>query len=89
MHQEIPKQFLNVNDKPIIIYTLEHFQKHPEIDAIEVVCLDGWHDILWAYAKQFGIDKLRWVVSGGETAQESIRNGVFNCGRSAVRRTLW
>lgn len=77
MHQEIPKQFLNVNDKPIIIYTLEHFQKHPEIDAIEVVCLEGWHDILWAYAKQFDIDKLKWVVSGGETAQESIRNGVF------------
>lgn len=78
MHQEIPKQFLNVNDKPIIIYTLECFQKHPEIDAIEVVCLDGWHDILWAYAKQFGIDKLKWVIPGGDTAQESIRNGVFN-----------
>lgn len=78
MNQEIPKQFLNVNDKPIIIYTLECFQKHPEIDAIEVVCLDGWHDILWAYAKQFGIDKLKWVIPGGETAQESIRNGVFN-----------
>lgn len=78
MNQEIPKQFLNVNDKPVIIYTLEHFQNHPEIDAIEVVCLDGWHDILWAYAKQFGIDKLKWVIPGGETAQESIRNGVVN-----------
>lgn len=88
MHQEIPKQFLNVNDKPIIIYTLECFQKHPEIDAIEVVCLDGWHDILWAYAKQFGIDKLKWVIPGGDTAQESIRNGVFNlreeCGSEDV-----
>lgn len=78
MNQEIPKQFLNVNDKPVIIYTLECFQKHPEIDGIEVVCLDGWHDILRAYAKQFGIGKLRWVISGGNTAQESIRNGVFN-----------
>lgn len=77
MQQEIPKQFLNVNDKPIIIYTLEHFQKHPEIDVIEVVCLEGWHDILWAYAKQFGIDKLKWVITGGDTAQESIRNGVL------------
>lgn len=77
MQQEIPKQFLNVNDKPVIIYTLEAFQKHPNIDAIEVVCLDGWHDILWAYAKQFGISKLEWVISGGDTAQESIRNGVF------------
>ena len=77
MNQDIPKQFLNVYDKPVIVYTLEGFQRHPEIDAIEVVCLDGWHDMLRAYAKQFGIDKLKWVVSGGETAQESIRNGVF------------
>lgn len=78
MNQDIPKQFLNVYDKPIIIYTLEGFQRHPEIDAIEVVCLDGWHDVLRAYARQFGITKLKWVVSGGETAQESIRNGLFN-----------
>lgn len=77
MNQDIPKQFINVYDKPVLIYTLEGFQRHPEIDAIEVVCLDGWHDILWAYAKQFNISKLRWVVSGGETGQESIRNGVY------------
>jgi 2-C-methyl-D-erythritol 4-phosphate cytidylyltransferase len=77
MHQDIPKQFLNVYDKPIIIYTLEVFQKHPDIDAIEVVCLDGWHDILKAYAKQFNITKLAGVVSGGENGQQSIRNGVL------------
>ena len=78
MGQDIPKQFINVYDKPILIYTLESFQKHPEIDSIEVVCLDGWHDILKAYAKQFNIDKLKWVVSGGSSGQESIRNGVYN-----------
>ncbi len=78
MGQDIPKQFINVYDKPVLIYTLEGFQKHPQIDAIEVVCLDGWHDVLWAYAKQFGIDKLKWVISGGATGQESIRNGVYN-----------
>lgn len=78
MHQDIPKQFLNVYDKPVIIYTLEAFQKHPNIDAIEVVCLDGWHDILRAYAKQFGITKLENIVSGGETGQDSIRNGLFD-----------
>ena len=77
MNQEIPKQFLNVYDKPVIIYTLECFQHHPEIDAIEVVCLDGWTEILQAYAKQFGIDKLNWVTPAGETVQESIRNGIF------------
>lgn len=78
MGQDIPKQFINVYDKPVIIYTLEGFQRHPMVDAIEVVCLDGWHDVLWAYARQFDIDKLKWVVSGGKTGQESIRNGVFN-----------
>lgn len=76
MNQEIPKQFLNVYDKPVIVYTLEGFQQHPEIDEIEVVCIDGWHDILKAYARQFNIDKLKRVVPGGATAQESIRNGI-------------
>ncbi len=77
MGQDIPKQFINVYDKPVIIYTLEGFQAHPQIDRIGVVCIDGWHDILKAYAKQFGITKLDWVVSGGGSVQESIRNGVF------------
>ena len=77
MNQDIPKQFLNVFDKPVIIYTLEGFQRHPEIDAIEVVCLDGWSEVLRAYAKQFNIDKLKWVTPSGSTAQESIRNCVF------------
>ena len=62
MNQDIPKQFINVCDKPVIVYTLEAFQQHPEIDAIEVVCLDGWHDVLRAYAKQFGITKLHWII---------------------------
>ena len=78
MGQDIPKQFINVNDKPVLMYTLDGFQKHPQIDAIEVVCIDGWHDVVWAYAKQFNITKLKWVTSGGETGQESIRNGVYS-----------
>lgn len=78
MGQDIPKQFINVYDKPVLIYTLESFQRHPMIDAIEVVCLDGWHEVLWAYSRQFNITKLKWVVSGGSSAQESIRNGVYD-----------
>ena len=78
MGQSIPKQFINIYDKPILVYTLESFQKHPLIDAIEVVCIDGWHEILQAYANQFGITKMKWIVSGGKTGQESIRNGVYN-----------
>lgn len=78
MGQDIPKQFITVYDKPILLYTLEGFQDHPLIDAIEVVCLKGWESVVWAYAKQYGIDKLKWIVEGGKTGQESIRNGVFN-----------
>ena len=78
MGMKIPKQFINVYDKPVLIYTLEGFQRNPQVDAIEVVCINGWHDIVWAYAKQFGIDKLKWIVSGGNTGQESIRNGVYH-----------
>ena len=78
MGQDIPKQFINIYDKPIIVYTLESFQRHPLVDAIEVVCIEGWHDILWAYANQFNINKLKWVTAGGNSAQESIRNGIYN-----------
>ena len=78
MGQEIPKQFINVGDKPVIAYTLEAFQEHPLVDAIEVVCLDGWEHALRAYARQYKIDKLKWVVKGGASGQESIRNGVYN-----------
>lgn len=77
MQQNIPKQFLTVNEKPVIVYTLEAFQKHPGIDEIAVVCLESWEPVLWAYAKQFNIDKLKCVVKGGKNGQDSIRNGLF------------
>lgn len=77
MGQEIPKQFINVNDKPVIIYTLEAFQNSDNIDRIAVVCLDGWQHILEVYAKQFNITKLKHIITGGDCGQSSIRNGVF------------
>lgn len=76
MNQDIPKQFLNIHDKPVIVYTMQAFQKHPEIDAILVVCIDGWQEMLNAYAHQFNITKLRWIVAGGENGQESIQKGL-------------
>lgn len=76
MGQDIPKQFIMVEDKPIIIYTLESFQKHPMIDRILVICKKGWEDTLLAYAQEYHIDKLAWVIEGGNSGQESIRNGV-------------
>lgn len=77
MNQDIPKQFIHVDNKPLIIYTMEAFQNHPGIDAIMVVTLESWTDVLRAYANQFNITKLKWVVPGGETGQDSIRNGIF------------
>ena len=74
MGQDIPKQFINVYDKPVIVYTMEAFQTHPNIDSIEIVCLEGWH----AYARQFGISKLENVVNGGPNGQDSIRNGLLD-----------
>lgn len=74
--QDIPKQFMNVYEKPLIIYTLENFEKHPDIDGIAVICLDGWHEVLKAYARQYDITKLKWIVSGGEDGQESTQRGV-------------
>lgn len=78
MGQDIPKQFLHVYDKPIIVYTMEAFQNHPNVDEIEIVCLEGWHEIVYAYAKQFGITKLKNIVNGGLNGQDSIRNGLLD-----------
>ena len=75
MHQDIPKQFTCVDDKPIIIYTLECFQKNPMIDEIIIACLPGWENMLKAYVAQYNITKLKNIVPGGKTGQESI----FNC----------
>ena len=78
MGENIPKQFIEINNKPVFIYTLEAFEKHPMIDAIELVCIDGWQEKAMEYIKKFNITKLKWIVTGGKTGQESIRNGVFN-----------
>ena len=77
MGQDIPKQFMHVENKPLIIHTMEAFQRHPSIDAIIVVTLPAWTEVLNAYANKPGITKLRWVVPGGATGQESIRNGLM------------
>ena len=75
-HQDLPKQFKTVDNKPNIIYTLEAFQQHPNIDEIYVACLEGWNMVLDAYAKQFNITKLKRIVAGGATGQASIFNAL-------------
>lgn len=81
MHQTIPKQFLPIKNKPVILYTLEKFQRSPLIDEIVLVSLDEWKDTLWEYAKQYKITKLKYIVDGGKTGQESIL-----CGLNAIQR---
>ena len=75
--QSVPKQFLPIDDKPIIIYTLEAFQNHPAIDAIIVASIDGWLDVLAGYARAYGITKLKWIVKGGENGQASARKALL------------
>lgn len=73
---DIPKQFVNVYNRPVIVYTMEIFQNHPEIDAIMVACLSGWENMVSAYAKQFDISKLKWVITGGRCGQETSKLAV-------------
>lgn len=76
MGQDIPKQFMHVDNCPVIIHTMLAFQRHPDINGIAVVCLDGWQTVLQSYANQFSVSKLRWIFNGGANGQESIRNGI-------------
>lgn len=77
MGQDIPKQFLHVDGCPIIIHTMQCFQRHPDVDVIAVVCLKGWETVLQAYANQFNITKLKWIFPGGSSGMESIHNGIY------------
>lgn len=72
----VPKQFVEVLGKPVIAYTMEHFQNHPEIDAIELVCVDGYQEHLKMIAQKFGITKVFKIVKGGSEYERSIMNGV-------------
>ena len=88
MHQDIPKQFITVHERPVIVYTMEAFQNHPEIDAIAVVCIEGWEQVLLAYAKQFNITKLQYVVKGGKKVAIPLldKDGNMIDDKDAVRR---
>ncbi len=71
-----PKQFLELQGKPIIIFTLELFDLHPEVDGIVVVCIEPWIPFLKKQLKKFEITKVVEIVPGGETGQDSIYNGL-------------
>ncbi len=71
-----PKQFLELHGKPIILYTLEHFENHPEIDAILVVCLENWIPRLWHFLRIYDYKKVIEIVPGGDGGDQSIHNGL-------------
>ena len=71
-----PKQFLEMHGKPIIIYTLEHFEKHSEIDAVVIACVEEWIPYMKELLEKFHITKVKKIVPGGETGQMSIFNGL-------------
>lgn len=75
---DVPKQFIEVQGKPVLAYTLECFQKNRNIDAIELVCHRDWMEQSREICRMYGIQKLRWVTHGGESFQESTLNGVFH-----------
>ena len=81
---DIPKQFIHVENKPVIAYTMEAFQRHPSVTGIVISCLAGWEQVVETYAKAYGIDKLRGIVTGGRTNQESIANALAEV-REAAR----
>ena len=73
----LPKQFMELDGKPILIYTLENFEKHPAIKGIILVCLESYIPLAKQLINKFHITKIMDVISGGSTGQESIRNGLF------------
>ena len=73
-----PKQFIEILGKPILVYTIEKFQKHPKIDAIEVVCIESHIDYLKDLITKYDLNKVRWIAQGGVDFQHSVINGVNN-----------
>lgn len=78
MGADRPKQFIEVLGKPVLVYTIEIFQNHPEIDAIEVVCVKSHIDYLKELVEKYNLDKVKWICEGGEDFQHSVINGINN-----------
>lgn len=75
---DVPKQFIEVLGRPVLAYTIERFERHPEIDAIEIVCRKGWEGRLREIVEVNGFEKVRWVAEGGDTFQDSAISGIRN-----------
>lgn len=78
-----PKQFIDIYGKPIIVHTLEAFDNHPEIDYIAIVCLNEWMDDLKILLRRYEINKVKWLIKGGSTRQESVYNAITTISKDA------
>lgn len=77
MGANIPKQFIEVNKKPVIVHTLERIQENSEISKIAIVCIENWIPFLEKLICKYSLDKVHWVIPGGNSGHDSIRNGIF------------
>ncbi len=75
-HRNIPSQFISINGKPIIMYSMDAYQAHPSIDYIYIVCQKGWENIVKAYANQYGITKLKGLIPAGNSGTDSLKNAL-------------
>lgn len=82
MHAEKPKQFLEVDGKPIIIHTLDIFEEHPAVDEIYIACKSDYIEKLEKIVKRFDIKKIKKIVPGGSTGMDSIYNGLKAAGEN-------
>lgn len=73
-----PKQFMEVLGKPVLAYTVEIFQRHPEVDVIEIVCHRDWKEFLENMIQKYNLTKVKWVTDGGDVFQQSVMNGINN-----------
>jgi 2-C-methyl-D-erythritol 4-phosphate cytidylyltransferase len=77
MNADIPKQFIEIGGKPIIAYTIENFQRNPNIEKIVIVCVKEWIEHLKKIVDDYSLSKVEYIIEGGKTGHDSIRNGVF------------
>lgn len=81
MGSDIPKQFIDIYGKPLIIHTIESFDANPNIDSIAIACKKEWQEDLRIWIRKYGINKVQWIVDGGDTRQESIYKSLMTIGK--------
>ena len=78
MGTAMPKQFIDVNGKPVIVHTISNFEKNDKIDSVLIVCNADWMDHVKKLVDEYDLKKVKWVVKGGKTSHDSTRNGLFH-----------